>query len=162
MVAIPTPSEIAPIEPLTVTELTPAEIDDLRVQQPPTARRVRFDDFAGSLPQPSIAVQPPVWACCSHGMHHGYLTSVYSWLVGHCGCDEASIMSFFALLQYNPDGHDACIDILEGIAETEDREEVRNYSAKLARAVETARKRVYPDGGEHAGKQSVDVEADMW
>ena len=162
MAAIPTPSEIAPLEPLTVTELTPAEIDDLRVQQPPTARRVRFDECAVSLPQPSITVRPPVWACCSHGMHHDYLTIVYSWLLGHCNCDEASIMSFFALLQYNPAAHDECIDILEEIANTEDREEIRNYSAKLARLVENARKRVYPDGIEHAGKHSVDVEADMW
>ena len=71
-------------------------------------------------------------------------------------------MGFFALLQYNPDGYDACSDIVEEIMETAEREDVRNYSAKLARAVETARKRVYPDGGEHAGKHSVDVQADIW
>jgi len=153
------PPPIAPLEPSTVVDLTLAVNDD---SMAPTTRRVLIDDRAVGLPQPSTTVRPPVWACCAHGENHDYLTIVYSWLLGHCNCDEASIMSFFALLQYNPAAHDECIDILEEIANTEDREEIRNYSAKLARLVENARKRVYPDGIEHAGKHSVDVDADMW
>jgi len=71
-------------------------------------------------------------------------------------------MSFFLLLQYNPDGYDACIDIVVDIRATEDRETIQNYSAVLASAVENARKRVYPDGGEHKGKHSIDVQSDSW
>ena len=54
------------------------------------------------------------------------------------------------------------IDIVGEIMATADREEIHNHSAVLARAVEKARKRVYPDGGEHAGKHSIDVHADSW
>ena len=71
-------------------------------------------------------------------------------------------MSFFALLQYNPDGYDACIGIVEEIMATADRETIRNHSAVLARAVETARKRIYPDGSEHAGRHSIDVSVDRF
>ena len=170
MVAMPTPSDIAPTGPL---------IDDDTVQQPPTptstssttpitdthpptTRRVRFNDVLELLPQPSIVVPPPLWVCCPYGMQHNDLTIVYSWLIGHCGCDEASVMGFFALLQYNPDGYDACIEIIEEIKAIDDRDEVRNHSSLLARACERTRHIVYPDGGEHEGKQSADVHARTW
>ena len=71
-------------------------------------------------------------------------------------------MGFFALLQYNPDGYDACIEIIEEIKAIDDRDEVRNHSSLLARACERTRHIVYPDGGEHEGKQSADVHARTW
>ena len=154
-----TPPPIAPREPSMVVNVTLAVNDDA---MEPTTRRVSIDDRAGGLPQPSTTVLPPAWVCCANGEQHEHLTQWYQWLIGHCGCDESSIMSFFALLQYNPDAYAACTEILEEIADTEDRVDIRNYSAKLARLVETARKRVYPDGSEHAGKHAVVVEADTW
>ena len=156
------PPSIAPLEPSTVVDLTLPEIDDSVAHRPPTTRHVRIDEFAVGLPEPSTVVLPPAWVCCANGEQHEHLTQWYQWLIGHCGCDESSIMSFFALLQYNPDAYAACTEILEEIADTEDRVDIRNYSAKLARLVETARKRVYPDGSEHAGKHAVVVEADTW
>ena len=71
-------------------------------------------------------------------------------------------MGFFALLQYNPDAYDACLDIIADIKAIDDKDAVRNPSAVLASAVEKARRIVYPDGEEHAGKNSVDVTADVW
>ena len=71
-------------------------------------------------------------------------------------------MGFFALFQYNPDAYDACIEIIADMKAMSDTEPVRNPSAVLASAVEKARRIVYPDGEEHAGKNSVDVHADMW
>ena len=154
-----TPPPIAPHEPAMVVNVTMAVNDDA---MEPTTRRVSIDDRAGGLPQPSTTVIPPAWVCCTHGEHHEHLTQWYQWLIGHCGCDESSIMSFFALLQYNPDAYAACTQIIEEIAGTEDRAYIRNYSAKLARLVNTARNRVHPDGSEHAGKPVVVVEADTW
>ena len=154
-----TPPPIAPHEPAMVVNVTMAVNDDA---MEPTTRRVSIDDRAGGLPQPSTTVIPPAWVCCTNGEHHEHLTQWYQWLIGHCGCDESSIMSFFALLQYNPDAYAACTQIIEEIADTEDRVDIRNYSAKLARLVDTARKRVHPDGSEHAGKPVVVVEADTW
>ena len=165
MVGPPTtiaPPSIAPLEPSTVVDLTLAVNDDSIAHRPPTTRRVLIDERAVGLPQPSTTVRPPAWVCCAHGEHHDVLTQAYSWLIGHCNCDEASIMSFFALLQYNPTAYVACMEILEEIATIEEQKDIRNYSAKLARLVENARKRVYPDGIEHAGKHSVDVDADVW
>ena len=71
-------------------------------------------------------------------------------------------MGFFALFQYNPDAYDACIDIMEDMKAINDKDAVRNPSAVLASAVEKARRIVYPDGEEHAGKNSGDVHAHMW
>ena len=71
-------------------------------------------------------------------------------------------MGFFALLQYNPDAYGACIDIIADIKAIDDKDAVRNPSAVLAAAVEKTRRIVYPDGEEHAGKNSADVHAHMW
>ena len=54
------------------------------------------------------------------------------------------------------------MQIIEEIAGTEDRASIRNYSAMLARLVNTARNRVHPDGSEYAGQPVVVVEADTW
>ena len=153
------PPPIAPREPSTVVDVTLAVNDG---SMEPTTRRVSIDDRAGGLPQPSTTVLPPAWVCCANGEQHEHLIQWYQWLIGHCGCDESSIMSFFALLQYNPDAYAACTQIIEEIADTEDRVDIRNYSAKLARLVDTARNRVHPDGSEHAGKPVVVVETDTW
>jgi hypothetical protein len=170
MVATPTPVELAPSEPLidraTVQQAPPqtstSSLTPIVDTHRPTPRRLGFDEVAASLPQPPVVVPPPMWATCAYGQQHDDLNRVYSWLRGHCKCDECSVMSFFLLLQYNPDGYDACIDIVVEIKETEDRETIQNHSAVLASAVEKARKRVYPDGGEHKGKHSIDVQSDSW
>ena len=67
-------------------------------------------------------------------------------------------MAFFALAQYNPEGHDASIAIIKQLTDViEKGGEVHKPSAWLAAAVEDRRRIVYPDGEEHAGQQSIDV-----
>ena len=166
MVGPPTtiaPPSIAPLETPTVVDVALPEIDDALAHRPPTTRLERFDELTVGLPEPSIIFTPPAWVCCAYGEHHDHLTQMYSWLIEEPrNCDESSIFSFFALLQYNPQAYEAGMDILRQIADIEDDVQIRNYSAKLARMVETARKHVHPAGSEHAGKHSRVVPTDTW
>ena len=166
MVGPPTtiaPPSIAPLETPTVVDVALPEIDDAVAHRPPTTRLERIDELTVGLPEPSIIVTPPAWVCCAHGEHHDHLTQMYSWLIEpRRKCDESSLCSFFALLQYNPESYVACLEILRQIADIEDVEQIHNYSAKLARMVETARKHVHPAGGEHAGKHARVVPTDTW
>ena len=88
---------------------------------------------------------------------------MYTWLIEPPrSCDESSVMSFFVLLQYNPQAYDECKKILRHMADTDDGQSVRNYSAKLAAMVESVRKFVHPAGNVHAGQNARIVHTDRW
>ena len=59
---------------------------------------------------------------------------MYDNLAGHLGCDEASLMSFFALLQHSPEGRVHA----ERISRATMDGDKRNPSAYLADGVEDA------------------------
>ena len=139
------PSSIVPRE-------TPPEIDDALAHQPPTTMLATTDGLMVGLPEPPISGTPPRWVCCAHGHQHIDLTRMYDWLKAkpRC-CDNASVMSFFVLLQYNPQAYEECKTILRDMADTVG---VRNHSAKLASMVEDARKVVNPAGNVYAGQNA--------
>ena len=99
---------------------------------------------------------------CAHGDRHDVLDEVYARL-SEVGCDESSIMSFFCLIQFNPEAFDKGMGII-GNMEVALRSDqgVRSTSAFLARGVEDARRSLYPEGDRHAGKQSFDAEANLF
>jgi len=148
------PSSIVPRE-------TPPEIDDALAHQPPTTMLVTTDGLMVGLPEPPISGTPPRWVCCAHGRQHIDLTRMYDWLKAR-PCDDASVMSFFVLLQYNPQAYEECKTILRHMADTDDGQPVRNHSAKLASMVESVRKFVHPAGNVHAGQNARIVHIDRW
>jgi hypothetical protein len=158
MVGSPTtiaPPSMAPLETPTVVDVALPEIDDAVAHRPPTTRLECIDELTVGLPEPSIIVTPPAWVCCAHGEHHDHLTKMYSWLIEpQRSCDDSSLYSFFALLQYNPESYEACLGIIREIAEIENIEKIGNYSAKLSSMVEATRQNVHPDGSEHKGSKA--------
>ena len=157
------PPSMAPLETPTVVDVALPESDDAVAHLPPTTRLECIDERTVGLPEPSIIVTPPEWVCCAHGEHHDHLTKMYSWLKEpRRNCDESSLLSFFALLQYNPESYVACLEILREIAELEKVEEIGNYSAKLSKMVEDARQNVHPDGSVHKGSKARVVPVNDW
>ena len=158
MVGPPTtiaPPSIAPLKTPTVVDVALPGIDDAVAHRPPTTRLECIDERTVGLPEPSIIVTPPAWVCCPHGEHHDHLTKMYSWLIDpKRDCDDSSLFSFFALLQYNPESYVACLEILREIAEIEKTDKIGNYSAKLSSMVEATRQNVHPDGSEHKGSKA--------
>jgi len=149
------PPSMAPPETPTVVNVPVPEIDDAVAHLPPTTRLECIDERTVGLPEPSIIVTPPAWVCCAHGEHHDHLTKMYSWLIEpKRSCDDSSLFSFFALLQYNPESYEACLGIIREIAEIENKEKIGNYSAKLSSMVEATRQNVHPDGSEHKGSKA--------
>ena len=88
----------------------------------------------------------------------------YSTLSGEMGCGECSIMAFFAMSQYNPEGYDEAVEIMRRLSVHRGTgRPIRNVSAWLAASVEESRRRIYPDGDEYAGTQSRDVnDLNIW
>ena len=80
------------------------------------------------------------------------------------GCDECSIMAFFAMSQYNPEGYDEAVEIMRRLSVHRGTgRPIRNVSAWLAASVEESRRRIYPDGDEYAGTPSRDVnDLNIW
>ena len=83
---------------------------------------------------------------------------MYDWLLGAQGCDEASLISFFALLQFSPEGRRHA----ENIYVEMHRQQKRNPSTFIAANVETARRDLNPDGEVYSnmpGRSYPDIEA---
>ena len=113
---------------------------------------------------PTTRPPRPLWVSCFHGMMNADIDAWYSTLSGEMGCGECSIMAFFAMSQYNPEGYDEAVEIMRRLSVHRGTgRPIRNVSAWLAASVEESRRRIYPDGNEFAGMQSLDVnDLNLW
>ena len=93
----------------------------------------------------------PEWVVDCRGDRSESITLWYNSLRGH-GCDEASVMGFVALAQYNPDAYRAARDVVDAFnRRAVEVPPIDNPSGKLWNMVLGWFHRLRPEGKQHAG-----------
>ena len=122
----------------------------------------KFAMYVSYVDPPSGPIDVPAYVSDARGYPHPLLATLYRWLVS-IGCDEASILGVFCLIQFNPAAYNAVMHIASMVRDTMiSARGLGDASKYVTKLTEEARRTLYPDGNRYRGNPGIDVEYDMF